>query len=454
MTTSLEMGNGLTLIQQLDKALAQGETVCLGDDGHSVRSMGVLLSVWHWKDREFHEKRLDALAGAVAKVLAAQERMALGVVHHDRAIQVGSALKKQMKEYKFMELGGAKSLTKEIAAIRLGICSRTLDANPGFQAFAEKYYLSQYLIHYDAHVKVAPETLEVSLKKDHEFTPWSQLKREIDAWPVRTTQPQQPWGYGEGGVQDKDMYGWRKLTHYKKEDPKKWNHQYVYQRCVCRNPGSKWFGIHAWVRLYTPEGYIYSVGLYANAKQRWEALSIQRLARLLSTQPAHLMSPDVSEAWPIEIRRISRVINKDDFDKIVAQIEQDKDDDLNPEKGLIFQQFNNSCTLWCKKLEALAGIVIDSGEPAPRALIPTHIYNRIEAVYNRLPTFLQRICTRISILFWNTLQWLFGANIHHPNLTEHQRSSARRPFQSFSDFMSEENYILNNPGSYFEQLPA
>lgn len=454
--------------QDLGNALQKHQTVYCDDKG--VHPLGYATRIWHWKDKYFHATRVAEIAKYLAGVLQhTSRRPRLEDVRKDPTVEVATRLKREIKKYNAWELEGSLKMMKELSAIALGIDSFVFDANPGFQQFAEKYVLNQYLIAHGNTLQVDLYTSGISLYRDGVNTSWTELKDEIDGWSIRNA-PSQPWVYGDKGIQNRNMYDWKEFTTYK-HDPN-WNGGYAYQLCVWRKtPNNRDQGGHSWLEFYTPNGDMYSAGLYAGKKDwldiSWETLFegaswtewfstlrkvVERIGRALMTQPAHVMSPDVSIYWPTGVYRFPpENITQEQFNTMKGTIENFRQEDLDPSKGLVFQAFNNSCLMWSKTVLGSAGIQLtqETGLPPSRVYFSKQTYSKIHSVYAMMPTPLKKISSVASTVFWNGVQWCLGANVYHSNFTAHQRSKVVISFNTISDFFREQ--LLHHPGAFIEE---
>jgi hypothetical protein len=458
------------MICDLEKAFARGKTVCIVEKNGvaTVKTLSLTKRIWHWRDRAFHSKRLDKIACEVAKVLSVKERLPLADVHDDSTVKLARRLKKQIAENaknglkgskeevnkkldaRLKTMKGTQELIKEFAAIHLGIKSEIFDANKGFQSFAEKTHLSQYLLVYGHNVSL--DDAKVLLRKEGKLAPWSQLQEEIKAWAPNKNKPKMPWIYGQEGIQNKDMYDWTTLEPYKIEDPAAWNYKYVFEFCLCKNPDSELVGNNSWIRLKTPTGQIYSVGLYAPDKQGLKNTGIKDLPYILSYKPGNIMSPELSEFWDFEIRRSAHEITEKQFCAMKKSIEDEKQ--IERDRGLIYHQYNTNCVQWCTKIAAIGGIKFQTGESTPKTLLPKKAYSKFAAAFEKMPRIIQKICNFVTTFFVNIWQYILGANRTHKVLNKHQISCAKekKHFKSWKDFFEYSKSEMHHPSQFFYKL--
>lgn len=427
------------ILKQIESALTfnSGIDMEAGPD-HSLRikPLGILARLWHWRDHSFHEQRFSRIASTVAKILACQKRLSIAAAAEDPSLKSARKILKQLQMH--THALAVQDLKKEITAAKLGLSASTLDANPGLQAFAEMHHLERYLLGYRHTLQTSPKTQEVSLRKEGKWQPWSAISAEMKTWKKSTHSPQWAWVYGAKGIQNKDLYDWKELTPFIKGDPAEWNHQYVFEFCACFNPDSVKNGNHSWLRLKTPEGDIYSVGLYRPGKNSlWDNMKTP-----LRIKPGYLMQPDVSEFWDYPISTVDFAISEQDFKKIKSTIEADKQNE-----DLVFQIFNNNCMLYGKKLAKIAGVDLPTAEPICQLVTPPAIYRNVSAVISKLPLIVQKIGTLVMVFFLNLSQVFLGACRIDQKLNEQQRKRATPHLQSVWDLCDVNKIYLNHPNT-------
>ena len=405
----------------------QNLTVVLASDGSlQIKPLGLFSNILHWNDTEFHKKRFSRLAGTVAKTIAMQPRMSIPEAANDPSLKTARKLLKEIK-IKNIHSPAINCLKKEVTAAKLGISSYTFNANPGLQNFAENNHLERYLLYYGDTMDVNPETKEAFLRNDGIIKPWQKIHEEMKTW-VKSNGffSNQPWIYGQNGIQNKDMYDWTELKPFTTGNPADWNHQYVFEFCSCHDPEIVKRGNHTWIRLKTPTGDIYSVGLYS-----WT----NHMDKPLKTKPGSLMSPDVSEFWDFPIETVDFRISKETFLKIKETVETDK-----KKESLVFQLFNNNCLLYCKNLAKFGGIDIPTLENILFFITP-----KISAFIGCLPKFVQKICFIVSTPFLNLAQAILGAHLIDASLNEEQRKRTTPHLSSFWDLFNIKKNYLNHP---------
>lgn len=390
-------------------------------------SIGLIKKWQNWKDW----RDTDTL---ISK-LGSQKRLPIPLASHDPVIKQANGLLKKISRFNDPRI---QKLKLEIRAAKLGIDSSILERHPDFAAFAEKSHLHQYLMEYKDEIKIDTDG-QLLIKMNSVYTPWHSAKKAFEELPKSTTFPQQPWIYGPQGLQWTDMYDWKTLTPFKRDDPSKWGNQYIFEFCACNNPVTIKNGNHSWIRLKTPSGEIYSVGLYRPEKTNPVTDNFKSPLRV---KPGYLMQPDVSEFWPFPVYTIPVAITEANFLQMKAMIEEDK-----ARNDQTFQLFGDNCTLYCAKVAALAGISLPTSERLVELVAPPALKWRISFLFNHLPRFVQKICDFAQAFFVNGLEVIFGAAKIDAHLNSNQRKRAVPHIASWWDLFKPIKAHLNHPNT-------
>jgi len=401
-----------------------------------IAPLGILNRIWHRRDSNYHAANISAIAALTAPILANYPRLTLSQAADDLTVKTCRNVVKfaQGAKIKTPEI---EALNKQVTAAKIGIRHSAFDHNPGFQQFVEKTYLERYLLEYDHMVSVDAKTQKVSLLKDGKLQPWTEIQREMKTWKESTATPHWTWIYGPEGIQNKDFHDWSELKPHTKDNPAKWHHQYVFEFCVCYNPESLLNGNHSWLRLKTPTGDIYSVGLYRPGKPNGVIGNVKTPMRI---KPGYLMHPDVSEFWPFKIYSIDVAITEKDFLKMKQTIEED-----NRNQDSVFQLFNNNCMLYCKKIAAIANIDIPTAESVLELTTPQKLQNRVKQFFSILPSFVKKICNVVVSFFINILLVCLGGCFIDGKLNENRKKRAVAHFTSATQLFDPEKTVLHHP---------
>ena len=329
---------------------------------------------------------------------------------------------------------------REHLALKLGIPSETFELNQGFEKFATHSHLERYLMEYHHRLHVDRGSGLLSILANGQYLPWAEASRLLEIFPKHTKAPLLPWVYGPEGLQSDDMYDWSKLRPFKRTDASEWGYHYLFELVVCCGDTPHKTGDHGWVRLRTPEGDVYSVGLYRPGKR---ALS-DNWKFPMRVKRGHLMMPDVSEFWPCDVRSLKVAITKPQFDLMVAQIELEKAQDI-----LLFQLFQTNCVLWAKHIAQTAGIELpNTDDSIVRVLLPRCIKPIIDSCCSYLPSSVKRIAEIPIAIIFNSLQLALGAWVVDQEIQRNNGPHIKPHICSFFDIFQPTKMYLHHPYTF------
>ncbi len=283
-------------------------------------------------------------------------------IHHnstDRGIEVA---KRFMKSQVLTETNPAQiELRREITAARLGTTSDVLQANPGFQEFAQISHLHRYLLKFKESLIVDPVTKEISLRYQNQLVSWSTIAPKINYENAKWTGH-----YSKDGIQETTRFDWERLQAFDTGNPEEWGNQYVFEyvvwyadepsltdepKPVDERPSPT--GNHSFFRLKTPEkkDNIFSVGLYRPDKKA----SLSSLSHPMRVRKGQLMSPDESEFWGGRFTTFTKAITKEQFLAIKAKVEHD-----HASKNLAYHLTHANCNEYTSQVAQLAGLKLPS----------------------------------------------------------------------------------------------
>ena len=383
--------------------------------------------------KSFRYEQLSQRAEQMALRLNAAPRLPVWEVQDTSLVLEGRRFCKLLPE---IDEPRIKNCRRELLALKLGLLPEVFHHNPGFEKFAEENHLERYLLEYRQGLLVDPEEKRLSILMDNRYVAWESAQEAMACFPRHMGSPLQPWRYGPKGIQQDDMYDWVHLRPYRWSDPEEWGWRYLFELVVCCGENPHKTGDHGWLRLRTPEGNVYSVGLYRPQKRslsdNWKApFRVKR---------GYLMMPDVSEFWPGKIRSLRVGITREQFQTMVRAIERDKSQDRR-----IFQLFQSNCVLWAATIAREAGVEIPVGRcSALRLLVPRPLEPFLDAV----PALLQAIAGRVAAIFINSIQLLLGAGIVDEEVTQHNGPGVRPHIGSWGDFFDPEKMALHHPWTF------
>lgn len=284
-------------------------------------------------------------------------------------------------------------LSRELLAYRLGIRSEYFQTNSGFQEFAEKTRLYNYLDKYNHTLKGLEGKKAIQIKCNNEYVSWENVPSDIKAFPKSEGKPQMFWKYNETGLINKDLYEWDKLEPIYTD---KKNLNYRFSVCTtCIDQARLLGGDHAYVKLYDGEtGQVYAAGLYSH--------DFRKENDPLSMKTGHLMI-DVSEFWGIDIQEITVNITKEQFLAVKKQIESDK----AKEHQQPFHLFEKNCTEYAARIARIVGLHLPNKAPYICFIFPRKFAKIVGAGLDKIP-LLKRICLFVFGFFSNILHVILG----------------------------------------------
>jgi hypothetical protein len=347
-------------------------------------------------------------------------------------------------------------LASELFAAKLGIRAELFDSHPGFEKFARENHLHRYLLTYcqgnapgplsrnNAHRwTVDPD--EIKILSGGIVKTWSEASKDLKTVASRAGHPKMSWHYGPSGIQNKDYYNWDILEPFLKRDPSEWGHQYLFEVCVCTSEYPNFIGDHTWLRLKTPQGDVYSVGLYRPGKVNPQ----ENYQQPLRVKPAYLMSPDYSEFYPCETHTLGIAITPEIFCQIKSQIEEDKKSILE------FHPLVKNCTVYTLKHAKTAGLELPAQSSAlqvllrrseARKVIPLPLQMIVKSVIDRMPAPVQTGCKFFPSLFLNGVQIALGSGKVDDRLRRRPDGEISLPhMNSFWDFFKPAKLDMHHP---------
>lgn len=411
-------------IESLQRALAQGGTLTF--DAETISSKK------YWRKPA---EPLGAIAECVAIALRNIPRAAPAETLDDSTSQTVRAFLKRCGKNKDPRIEGCR---KEFLAYKLGIPREALERNQGFESFAKNPPLERYLAEY--HHTLVVDGLNIKIVREGGYSPWSHVSKTLNA-PQRDPATNQPWLYGPEGVQNKNMFEWGpELKSYKWENPETWGCQHIIEICCCYDPQRPNFiGDHTWLRFKTPDGRLFCVGKYRAYKSNPK----QNRQNPLRVQKGYLMSPDVSEFWPIPIKRIGFVITPEQFEAMKAKIEQDKRED-----ALVFQVSDHNCTQYAMSIAKLGGIEFPASQNALHLLSIRYVNPRVAQGFNDVTRAfgVDEVAKRVATVAFNILLFAAGASQIDPACAEQCKEKNIPPhLHSFRDWTDPKRLEVAHP---------
>jgi hypothetical protein len=328
---------------------------------------------------------------------------------------------------------------KQLLAFKFGLSATILDleVNQGFQAFASMPPLERYLMEYGHSLRVDYCNHEIKILSSGEYQGWSKLKNTLKP-PQDEKGPVERLIYGIQGVQFTNAYDWTELKPYKRDNPADWNHQYIFEFCTCSVNSPRKTGDHTWIRLKTPEGDVYSIGLYRQGKMGRKSENIIFPFRI---KKGYMMSPDISEFYPTPIQKTPIAITKEQFLEMKRVIEEDKKNDQ-----LTFQLFHGNCTLYATKIAKIGNIILPTKKSVWRLITPKCLEPVANAILKILPSIVKRVVNLVGSVIINLVQCLLGATKVDP-LVLKDHPKMRPHISSIRDIFDSSKAELNHPNT-------
>ena len=329
---------------------------------------------------------------------------------------------------------------REHLALKLGIPGDVFAFNPGFEKFATDSHLERYLMEYHHTLHVNPHTQELSIRANGEYVQWAEAAHLLAHFSQPSVSPRLPWVYGQDGIQGDDMYNWKTLKPYKRTDASQWGFRYIFELVVCCADTPHKTGDHGFLRLKTPDGAVYSVGLYRPGKR---GLS-DNLKFPFRLKRGYLMMPDVTEFWPCEIRSLQVAITQQQFDVMKGRIEYEKAQDK-----LIFQLFQSNCVLWAKHIAESAEIPLPSTDDTiTRLLTPRRIQPLVDSCCSLMPSCVKTAASIPIAIVVNSLQLVLGAGVVDKEVRLRNGPHIRPHIASLADLFRPSKMKLHHPYTF------
>lgn len=355
-------------------------------------------------------------------------------VRHYSLLRTGKILAERLKKKSIFSQEMIKDFLMKYMAVRLCIQANVFTNNPGFFEFSMNYNLDQLMAEYDHTIRTTISG-DVLLLVEGEEIPWPMIKE------YTTLLGNGGGRYSYRGIQSVGFTNWQKIPVHKIGNPEEWSYKYVFEICIKHAERPRGLGDHAWFRLKTPQGEIYSIGMSSDKN-----LGSESLFHALQPRKAFLISPDFNEfSSDADVINLPIEISEDQFKLLLHAIETDKSSDQ-----LVFQIFCSNCTTYIfqRIFPLISSQDIDCGYLYPYILIPMlfDYLNLTPLIENRLTQIssvfdhkkleeLSRcklLARKVTALFLNGFSLFFGAA------------------QKATTVKTQENYIIDSIENLFE----
>jgi len=431
---------------ELQQCLKNGVVPILkveGEDTFRVQRLNFFDKIKYRFDGSFRKNTIDSLSIQLKKSLKKLPLLQFEEIEKTVLVKITRLFLKKFKKYDLSQ--ETAKLKKQLLATRLSIPTKTFKENSGLYEFASKNFLQYYLKKYGHKIEVDPISNKIKILSEGVMKQWDEIKNIAEETPIQSPcAPSQPWKYGSKGVQNEDLYHWNELKPYIFADPSKWNHQWIFEVCTCNENSPQKNGDHSWLRLKTPTGAIYSIGLYRPGKGTG---IFSNLKLPLRVKKGYLMQPDLSEFYPCNTNTLEYAINEDIFNEIKAQIEDDKATDEE-----LFQVMGKNCTLYVNKIANIAGINLPTEKPIWRVICPKSIEKKIDAMNKYTPNIVRKVVKIVVTIFLNLLQVILGGGVVDKSLSRNRNNPIKPHINSFIDIFKESKAKIHHPHTLGERV--
>ncbi|ORX84295.1 hypothetical protein BCR32DRAFT_326015, partial [Anaeromyces robustus] len=219
-----------------------------------------------------------------------------------------------------------------------------------------------------------------------------------------------------------------------------WGNRYLFEYCSWIISHPRFSGDHAWIRLKTPDGNVYSVGLYRGEKRN----IYDQFIFPMKIKPCKYMSPDVSEFWKGYYSTISVEITEEQFKKMKAKIEEDQRlIEYRP-----YQAIKSNCVTWASDVAAVADIYFPSDLPMIKIIFGN---NKLQNLGRKIfkskimkPYF--TFVNKIWAFFMNIVTLFFGAGMIDKKIKRDNDLLQIEPFiRNLKDMADPDKVIIMHP---------
>ncbi len=235
------------------------------------------------------------------------------------------------------------------------------------------------------------------------------------------------------------MFQWKELHPFKVIPNPPWGNRYIFEMCATCGEKPRIIGDHSWLRLKTPKGEIFSIGIYRPDKNPGVNGHFNNPFKV---KKGTLMQPDVSEFWPDNIESLGFEISKTTFQAIKAQVEVDKMVDDGT-----FQLFQGNCAAYVLKIAKTANITLPLSLPFLRILTPFWLQRLFNAAYyNPFVPEIARKVTYVSFaVLMNLVQVVFGGLIVDEEVVKKVGPHVKPNINSFWDLFDVKKVEILSP---------
>jgi len=424
----------------LIEAINKHQTFKISQSGE-VQKIGLISRIRRHFDQSYETNRTGRIAQVLTETLQSQHWQNINESNHDPLV---IATRKFLRKHHPQQGEDPRitTLRCQHLAAKLNIPRSALELNPDFALFAKKQHLDRYLLYYQYELQVTQENI-INIPTDptnpqfnnQPYISWDDVPDEIRNPVNKPDVVQEPWVFGQNGLQIEDMFDWTEMKPYKKEDPAKWGNQYVFEYCVSCEDSVRLQGDHAWFRLKTPEGDIYCVGLYRpNKRGKRDNYHLP-----FRVKEGYLMQPDMSEFWPDPIHRTEIAISQNQFEQIIWSVEMDKRTDNQN-----FLLLEANCTEYTNRKARMAGIQFPTSHSAWKFISPKWLNNAL----GKLPKTVRKIGYAAIVPLGNLITLSLGSGTIDSKLKtklKERNITIKAHLHNFWDLFKPEKLLFHPP---------
>ncbi|ORX84294.1 hypothetical protein BCR32DRAFT_277277 [Anaeromyces robustus] len=218
-----------------------------------------------------------------------------------------------------------------------------------------------------------------------------------------------------------------------------WGNRYLLEYSFWIISQPRLSGDHAFIKLKTPEGKVYSVGLY----REFKSSLFDSIIFPLRIKPCKFISPDLSEFWKGYYNSIAIEITKEQFEKIKNKINEDqKTIQYRP-----YQHINYNCVTWTQEVAALANIYFPCDYPMTKLLFKNyHFQNFSRKIFRSKflnPYYI--LLNKIWAFIINFLSTILGARRIDKRVKKNNYYDIKPFYTSIKDYFDINKVILMHP---------
>ena len=344
----------------------------------------------------------------------------------------------------------------QVTAAKLGIPFSVLEANPSFFVFATKNAIHRYLMVYNHELRFNTDTNQIFIMYKGEFVEWSianTLIQRTENDPLILKGQ-----YSRTGIIDLGLHNWKKLEPFIRLPPvgavvdpnntncgkppsmrHDWGDRYILEFCSWILDKPRLGGDHAWIRLKSPSGDVYSVGQYRPRKFGFH----EQFIFPMKIKMSEFSSPDICEFWSGPYVTLAFEITEEQFLAMKEQIEKDQN-----AKEHIYQLFHGNCVNYAMSIAYLADIKFPTQIPIVELLVDEKLrtIGRFALNSRISPPFMHNFFNWLWAVNFNWFSLLLGSGMVSNEVKLDPKYSWVEPYiRDLKDLTDTEKVIAHHP---------